>query len=86
MFEMKSAFLMAQFIGKDGSMEYQKGKVYPLVVCRFGWLHKLFNGWIIEIKKIDGGGWYSYKNDKTFLENWLVLQDDFKIIKKVKWD
>jgi hypothetical protein len=87
---MNTAFVLAEFIGVEiktnGVLIYRRGKIYPLIVTKLDWFVKLMKGWSLGIVGVDGKGWCSYKDEKNFFANWLVISEGkYKVeIKKIK--
>lgn len=63
--------MKARFIGKDGSMGFEHGKVYKI----YTWVEsKLFSrsGWL-WVKDMDSNLYCPYSRLETFLNNWELL-------------
>lgn len=68
--------IKAKFIGTD-SLGYKHNQYYTIVLCQVSLMTWLFNGWQIEIRRVDDSRVFCpYKNMETFLQNW----DDIQII------
>jgi len=61
--------IKAKFIGEDSSLGYRNSRVYRLVKA------KTPNGHIV-ISKVDGLGYCPYTSEKTFKENWELIDKD----------
>lgn len=59
----------ARFIGEDGSLGYQKGRVYELVV-----VEDSRPGRFITISRLDGSGKCPYASLESFMRNWEPIK------------
>ena len=78
---MNTAFVLAQFIGEDGSLGYTKGKVYPLIISKLGWFSRVMRGVTLEIVGVDGKGYCPYESEWSFYKNWSVVPEGKYMVK-----
>jgi len=83
---MNTAFILAKFIGKDTSLNYKKGKVYPLIISKLNLCSRGLLGDKIEISRLDTKGNYSYKNEESFYDNWMIVPEGKYMVKVEKID
>ena len=81
---MNTAFILAKFIGKDDSLGYRKGKVYPLIISRLGCFSRAILGRTLEITRLDTKGECYYRNEESFYNSWLIVPEGKYIVKVEK--